>query len=151
MKFFNNKNVFKKLVVIFICIFLLSFCVPKIVSAVDAEAIGGTLLNPIMGLFVGLGDGAMGLLQKVVFHSDTSLININTSASFWAGLIVAVIAIAVAAIAITAVILSGGTAIAMFIGVGKVVLALAGGLLIGYTTATNIVEGMLPESFYLPL
>jgi hypothetical protein len=54
----------------------------------DAEQIGGKLLNPIMSLFVSLGDSAMALLQKVVYGMDESLVNLNTTTHWWSKIIV---------------------------------------------------------------
>lgn len=149
MKVFENKSIFKKLIIVLLCILLLSFCMPKTVSA-DAEEIGGKLLNPVMSLFVSLGDGAMTLLQKVVFHADQSLINIDTSADFWSKFIVIVAAVAIAAIAIAAVVFTGGGAAVVALGVIKVTLTVGVITTITYPVTTSLVEGMLPDSFYLP-
>lgn len=151
MKIFENKSVFKKLIIVLLCILLLSFCMPKGVNAASDDGIGGKLLNPVMSLFVSLGDGAMALLQKVVFHADASLINVDSSASFWSKLIVVVAAIAIAAVAIAAVVITGGGALAIVIGIGKVVLTVGAIATITFPISTSIVEGMLPDSFYLPL
>lgn len=150
MKIFENKSIFKKVLIVLICILILSFCIPKTVQA-DAGEIGGKLLNPVMSLFVSLGDGAMALLQKVVFHADASLINVDSSASFWSKVIVVVTAIAIAAVAIAAVVITGGGAVAIALGVAKVVITVGAVATITFPISTSIVEGMLPDSFYLPL
>ena len=150
MRIFENRRVFKKLIVVLLCILVISFCIPKTVNA-GAEEIGGKLLNPILSFFVSLGDGAMALLQKVVLHADASLINVDSSASFWSKLIVVVAAIAIAAVAIAAVVITGGGAIAIAIGVAKVVMTVGAIATITFPISTSVVEGMLPDSFYLPL
>lgn len=150
MKVFKNKTVSRKIIILLLCILLLSFFIPKSVKADDG--IGGKLLNPIMSLFVGLGDGAMSLLEKIVLQKDVSLINIDTSASFWSKVIVAVTSLAVIAIAVASVIATGGgSAIAIALGVAKTVITVGSVAVITFPITTSIVEGMLPDSFYLPL
>ena len=109
------------------------------------------MLNPILTFFVSLGDGAMALLQKLVLHADESLINIDSSASFWSKLIVVVAAMAIVAVAVAAVVITGGGAIAIAIGAAKVVMTVGAIAIITFPISTSIVEGMLPDSFYLPL
>ena len=150
MKIFESERAFKKLIIILICIILLSFCMPKTVSA-DSGEIGGKLLNPIMSFFVAMGDGAMSLLQSVVLHADTSLINIDSSAGWLSTLIVAVTAIAIAAVAIAAVVITGGGALAIAIGVAKTVITVGTVAVITFPVTSHVVEGMLPDTFYLPL
>lgn len=150
MRIFENKSIFKKLIIILLCIVLLSFCIPKTVKASD-DGIGGKLLNPIMSFFVSLSDGAMSLLHKVVYHSDATLINIDTSADIWSKIIVIVAAVLIAAVAIAAVVFTGGGAAVVALGVIKVVLVVGAVTTITYPITTGLVEGMLPDSFYLPL
>lgn len=150
MKIIENKSIFKKLIIVLIFILLLSFCMPKTVKASD-DGIGGKLLNPIMSFFVSLSDGAMSLLHKVVYHSDATLINIDTSADIWSKIIVIVAAVLIAAIAIAAVVFTGGGAAVVALGVIKVVLVVGAVTTITYPVTTGLVEGMLPDSFYLPL
>ena len=151
MKIYENKSIFKKIVIVLLCILLLNFYMPKKVSADPPQEIGGKLLNPVMSMFVSLGDGAMTLLQKVVLHADESLVNIDSSTGFWAKLIVVVTAVAIAAVAIAAVLITGGTAFAIAIGIAKVVITVGAIATITFPISTSIVEGMLPDSFYLPL
>lgn len=111
MKIFQNNNIFKKIVIVFLIIMSFSFCIPKEIKADDDDSsIGGTLLNPIMSLFVGLGDGAMSLLQKVVLSMDDSVIEIDSSSSFWAKVIVVLTCIAVVAVIVIATVATAGAA-----------------------------------------
>ena len=152
MKVFENRTILKKIIIVLLCILLLSFLIPKSVKAGDDDGIGGKLLNPIMSLFVGLGDGAMSLLEKVVLQKDVSLINIDTSASFWSKVIVVVTSLAVMAIAVASVIATGGaSAITIALGVAKTVITVGTVAVVTFPVTTTIVEGMLPDSFYLPL
>ena len=111
MKVFQNNSIFKKIVIVFLIIMSFSFCMPKDIKADDDDSsIGGTLLNPIMSLFVGLGDGAMSLLQKVVLNMDDSIIEIDSSSSFWAKVIVVLTCIAVVAVIVIATVATAGAA-----------------------------------------
>lgn len=153
MKIFQNKSIFKKLIIVFICILLLSICIPGTVKAEN----DGTLLNPIMTFFVSLGDGIMTLVQKVILHMDDSLVQINTSSGFWAKVIVIVTAaIAVSAI-IAATVLTAGTAGLTIAGVAAAlkgattIIITIGTVAITFPVTTTVIEGMLPNSFELPL
>ena len=135
--------------IIFLIILIFSFCVPKGVRAEDG--IGGKLLNPIMSFFVGLGDGIMAILHSIIFHSDNALIHIDTSASIWSKVIVIVAAVVLVAISIAACVITGGGAAAVALGVIKIVLVSGAITTITFPITTSLVEGMLPDSMYLPL
>lgn len=156
MKIFENKSIFKKLIIVFLCILLLSFCMPKTVKAEDGK--GGKLLNPIMSLFVSLGDGTMTLLQKIVLQVDESLIEVDTSSGFWAKVLVIVVAVVAVSVIIAATVLTAGSAgIATVAGIAAALKGTAAVLItIGVTTVTfpvttQVVEGMLPDNLQLPI
>lgn len=73
MKFFANKNIFKKIVIILIVIMAISCIVPKVASA----GIGGELMSPIMSLFVGIADGINTLIQKFFLHQEPTILVIS--------------------------------------------------------------------------
>ena len=156
MKIFENKSLFKKLVLIFVLITIVSFCIPKTVQA-DGGEIGGALLNPIMSLFVSLGDGTMTLIQKMLLDVDDSLISINSSSGFWSKFIVVVAAVAVCAVVIAASVLTAGAASGVAVGIAAAIKGAAIiSITIGFTTVTfpittTIIEGMLPSNFKLPM
>ena len=150
MKIFQNKKIFQKIIIIFLIIMLFSLGVPKASSAVVKE-IGGELLNPVMSFFVTLGDSAMTLLQKVVYSMDDSLINIDTSSSLIAKILVIVTAIILVAVSIISVVASGGATLAIVAGIAKIVITAGVVTTITFPITTGIVEGMLPDSVYLPL
>lgn len=79
MKIFANKNIFKKIVIIFIVIMAVSFIVPKVVSA----SLGGELMTPIMSLFVGIADGINTLIQKFFLHQDTTILVVSEGIELW--------------------------------------------------------------------
>lgn len=149
MKIFQNKKLFKKLMIIFLIILIFSFCVPKGVRAEDG--IGGKLLDPIMSFFVGLGDGIMAILHSIIFHSDNALIHIDTSSSIWSKVIVIVAAVVLVAISIAACVITGGGVAAVALGIIKIVLVAGAVTTITFPVTTTVVDGMLPDSFYLPL
>lgn len=104
-----------------------------------------------MSLFVGLGDGVMSLLEKVILQKDVSIINIDTQASWWSKFIVAAVSLAVMAVAVVSVIATGGATIGIALGVAKSVITIGAIAVVTFPVTTTIVENMLPGSFYLPL
>ena len=154
MKIFQNKNLFKKLMIIFLVITIFSFCMPKAVRADDS--IGGKLLNPIMSFFVAIGDGTMTLIQKMVLQMDESLIPINDSSGFLSKVIVIIVTVAVISVIIAATVIGAvgatGAAIAMTIIKGGItVFAIGTVATVTFPITTTIVEGMLPNKFQLPI
>ena len=152
MKIFQNKNLFKKLIIIFLVITIFSFCMPKVVRADDG--IGGKLLNPIMSFFVALGDGTMTLIQKMVLQIDESLIPINDSSGFWCKVIVVLATIVVISVIIAAAVISAPTGVALAVTIAKTaatVFAIGTVATITFPVTTTIVEGMLPNRFQLPI
>ncbi len=155
MKIFQNKNLFKKLIIVLLFITIFSFCMPKVSRADD---LGGKLLNPIMSFFVALGDGTMTIIQKMVLQIDESVINIDTSSSFWAKALVIIAAVVVVSVIVAATVLTAGAAGAVTMaGIATALKGIAAAaIVIGVTTVTfpvttQVVEGMLPDSFILPM
>ena len=70
MKIFANKSIWKKLVIVFVVINLFTFMAPKPVAA----SVGGTLAEPICNFLVGVGDGVVNILHKVIMGQDTTLV-----------------------------------------------------------------------------
>lgn len=58
MKFFENKKICKKIVIMILMVLLFQFGFATPVRATDDndEGVGGILLSPIVSLFVALGD-----------------------------------------------------------------------------------------------
>lgn len=156
MRIFENKVIFKKIVIVILIILISSFCFSGKVKAKD-DGLGGKLLNPIMSLFVSLGDGAMTLIQKVVLHMDDSLVPIDTSTTWWAKFWVIVACIAVVSVIIISTVLTAGAATGVVLTVltalkGAALAAIViGGTTITFPIITSITEGMLPDSYELPL
>lgn len=151
MKFFQNKNVLQKiLIAVVLVVLLFSFIIPKRVYAIEGE----TLLQPIMSFFVGIGDGIMSIMQKVVLGMDNSIIEIDDSSNFWAKFFV-VLGTALLCVAVIATaVLTGGTGIALAAAVLKAVAITAitiGTVTVTFPLLTTITKGMLPSDLSLPL
>lgn len=74
MKIFQNKNLFKKLIIVLLFITIFSFCMPKVSRA----SVGGDLMDAVMDLFVGIGDGINTVLSKMILQTDGSFIVVDT-------------------------------------------------------------------------
>ena len=152
MKIFQNRNIFKKLIIVFLSVLLLGFCTPKTVKATNGneDGLGGKLLDPIMSMFVGLGDGAISLLQKIVLHKDASMIEVNTSVKGIAKILGIVVAAVIIVGGIIAVVASGGMSLAI---VGPVLTVFKAGVIAGVVTfcvSGAIANAVLPDDFVLP-
>ena len=151
MKVFENQKIFKKLNIVFLSILVISIFVPNIVEAKNgAKSVGGILLDPLMSMFVGLSDGAITLLQKLVLHTDGALIQINTSTSGIAKVLGIVVAVAIVVGGIIAVVASGGVSLSI---IGPVLTVLKTGVIAGVITfcvSGYIANAVLPEDFVLP-
>ena len=118
MKIFQNKKLFKKLMIIFLIILIFSFCVPKQSKAVS---IGGKLLQPITDLILSLSDGVYGIAHKIILQQDTSLIHIDFSESVWEKVATVAIFILVAVATVVAIIATGGAIAALIPAIAGVV------------------------------
>ena len=153
MKVFTDKNIIKKIALILVLITIFIFAIPGVVRANAVETIGGKLLSPIMSLFVSLGDATMSIIQKVVYDMDDALINLNTSKSIWAKIIVIGVAILAVVGTIAITILTAGAAAGVMAAVVAVakgvvsVITIIGVAVITYPVTTSLVEGMLPRRF----
>lgn len=155
MKVFTNNKIIKKVAMVLIIITIFSFCLTKSVKA-DSESLGGKLLNPIMTLFVSLGDSAMSLLQQIVYDMDESLVNLNTTSHWWSKAIVIGIAVLAVVAAVAATVVTAGAAAGVIATVGAIIsgvattITIVGVAVITFPVTTSLVEGMLPDNFYLP-
>ena len=154
MKIFANRSIWKKIVIIFSLIISMSFVEPAPVNA----GIGGTLMEPICDLLVGLGDGFMNVTHNILVGQETTLIRVNLNTTeqdvlriaFTAFVFIAVLAAAavitgVGALAVGAITgaLTSGAAAAAGVSVG----ALAKGII---TTAlvSNIVPILVSGAYF---
>ncbi len=109
MKIFANKNIWRKIVIILIAITLISFAVPTVVVQADDEdhPLGGQLMEPVLNLLVGIGDGAISILHKIILGQEQSRFTYDLHTSGW--VLFAKIAVGLLAIAIAVAIAAPGT------------------------------------------
>lgn len=103
MKFFTNKSIWAKIVIVLIFVLLFQFAIPKPVHADDLLEFGGKLLSPVVSLFVTLADAIIGVLHSSIMGVDSSLQEVTLSAAwyeFLGFLFKAVLAVAILAIGI---------------------------------------------------
>lgn len=91
MKIFQNKNLFKKLIIVLLFITIFSFCMPKVSRA----SVGGYLMDAVMDLFVGIGDGINTVLSKMILQTDGSFIVVDTETNGVAKILGIIVAAAV--------------------------------------------------------
>lgn len=84
MKFFTNKSIWSKIIILLIFVILFQFAAVKpSYGADDVLEFGGKLLTPILSLVVTLGDGIIGIAHSAIMGVEESLIKIDLSSSFW--------------------------------------------------------------------
>lgn len=142
MNTFLKNGWIQKLVIAIVIVLLFNFIYPNYVHA----GIASSLTDPIVGFAVMIGDGAMWLLQKILYGTDEVIINTNPESSGWAKFWGAVAGV------LTAVAL---VAINFIPGVGQVVTiglmtALVVGGAVGVATYSLALDA-LPENFELPV
>ena len=105
MKFFTNKCIWSKIVIVLIFVLLFEFVVTKPTLASGAEVgdtvieFGGKLMSPILSLVVSVADAAMGIAQLSIMGTEESVLPIDVDASIWEILgKVFVVAVAVVAV-----------------------------------------------------
>ena len=122
MRFFTNKKILPKIIII--VLFLL---VCQLFINVPVHAADDTLLEPITGLFANLGDGIMEIMQKTFLGIETSGAWVEESSNLWLKILTIAAAIVIAVVAVIATIYSGGAALAIFMtAAGAVVKIFAG-------------------------
>ena len=130
MKFFTNKSIWSKIILVLAFILLFQFILSNQVVLADdgtGSAIESILIKPIISLFVGLGDAAMGLMHSTIMGQDASIVPIDLTAD-WFDLFAQVVRIvlgvvlAVIAVAIAYVTAGGGLPVAAMVGKAAVTL-----------------------------
>ena len=139
MRFFTNKSIWTKIIIMLIFVLIFEFIVTKpSLGAEVTDAVvegGGKLLTPVMSLVASLGDGIMTVMQDVVMGNNATIMPVDVDADFWTilGQIVTAVVTIVACVAVViGAIASGGTVIAIVAAAAKGILPIvAGGLAIG--------------------
>lgn len=130
MKFFTNKSIWSKIVIILIFVLLFEFVVTKpTLASAGAEVgetfieLGGKLMNPLLSVVVSMADGLMGIVQLSIMGTDESVVPVDVEQSIWEK-IGKVFVVAVTIVAMIAVVVAGISASGPF----AVIAAIAGGL-----------------------
>lgn len=155
MKIFTNKKIWQKIVIILLLLMGLQLIASTPVHAVD----GDVLLQPVVNLFVSLGDAAMSIIQDILMQKDgeggESLIKIDGNSGFWSGLIVTAVFIIGTIIAIVAAYPTGGTSLIIWVKFGLSValtVTISGVLYMAtYNIATTILSDQWGDTYYLPM
>ena len=148
MKIFQNRNIFKKLIIVLLVIMIFSFCMPKNVRAEDEN--GGVLIKPIVSLFLSLGDGLMGIAHSFVLHQTETMIVLDGDSNVWAwlaGIIVTVAVVAAIMIVVPEILpalfeAAAGTILLVSVVVGGAA---------GYAAAAYVDSNFLEDDLKLPL
>lgn len=132
MKIFANKNIWKKIVLIFTIITTLSNAAPKPVEA----GIGGELMEPICDLVVGLGDGVIRVTHDLMIKQSLTMVRIDENG--WLGKLIRIkLTIAAAAVA----------AVCIITGVGAIAAAVTGVTLAEAITVSIVVAGAIGGTY----
>ena len=138
MKFFTNKSIWSKIIIVLIFVLLFEFVVTK--PTLGAEVTdnivegGGKLLIPILSLVASIGDALMGITQNAILGTDASIYPVDVEASFWEilGKIFVVAVAVVAAIATVVAAVASGVGVVALIGtIGSALAKAAATVVIG--------------------
>ncbi len=156
MKNFKNTKTYKIIIMALIIIIICSFCFSGKSKAKDS-AYGGTLLNPVVDLIVHLGDGAMNIVHKYIYHQNTTTINVDMGNDVLEVIVTIIVGIAAAVALAALTVVTAGAAAAAFAAMGitlsavsagtVVAVAVGGGVLAGAFFASNV----LPDNLRLPV
>lgn len=78
MKIFANNKIWKKIVIVIGILLSFSIVTPEPVQA----DLGGTLMQPVMSLFIGIGDGINTVIQKMFLEQEPSVLVISDGVSW---------------------------------------------------------------------
>ena len=79
MRIFANNKIWKKIVIIIGILLSFSIVVPEPVEA----DLGGKLMQPIMSLFIGIGDGVNTVIQKMFLNREPAVLIISSDFNWW--------------------------------------------------------------------
>ena len=156
MKFVTEKKIWQKISIILVFIILFEFIFSSHVRADEKE--DNVLLDPVVSLFVSIGDGAMALIQEILLQNTggESLIKIDDgNAGFWSKIIVAGVFIVGTALAVISAIPTGGTSVigwVAFAGGVALTLTVSGSVYaISHSLLEKIYSDMFGKTYYLPM
>lgn len=156
MKIFENKKLFKKIIMVLIAIIIIGFCIPQGVQA-KGDDVGGKLLSPIMDFVVFLGDGLMNVVHTVIYHQNDTTITVDLMSNFWQKVLTVAVGVLAAVVVAAAIVFTAGAVVAAAaaigvtlstIGVGTVLLISVGA---GVAGAVVFNSNVLPDDINLPV
>lgn len=146
MKIFQNKNLFKKLIIVLLFITIFSFCMPKVSRA----SVGGDLMDAVMDLFVGIGDGINTVLSKMILQTDGSFIVVDTETNGVAKILGIIVAAAVIIGGIVLIAASPGVVLAVASAVFTVVKAGVVAGVVTFAVTSYLSDATFGEKVVLP-
>lgn len=117
MKFFTNKNIWTKIIIVLIFIILFEFVVAKPTMASNEIEFGGKLISPIFSLVVTIGDSIMDVMHSSIMGADTVLLDFDLGSTIWERIGNALVWIAAAAVAVIAFAITGGLISSLLVGI----------------------------------
>lgn len=156
MKFFTNKSIWAKMLIIFAIVLLLFFLIAKPVHAEESSFMldgFGKLIQPFVSLVVTLADTIMNTMQSAIMGIQVSMIPIDLNTSIWdvvLSVILVVATIIVAVCAVVGLVASGVGIPALIAGIAKIIVTATIVNTIGVTTIRNVADSMNVASKDLP-
>ncbi len=143
MKFFTNKSIWTKIIIVLIFVILLEFIIakPTLGASSDVLEFGGKLLSPILSLVVTVGDGIMGVMHSAIMGTGDPLIHADLGATIWEIVGNFFVTLLAAAVAVGAFILTGGI-------IGPLLAGIAVGFY-GFSMVSNATADKVSRSSYI--
>ena len=168
MKFFTNKSIWSKIIIVLIFVLVFEFIVakPTLGAEVTDDVVegGGKLLTPVLSLVVTLGDALIGIAQSAIMGVDESIYPVDVDADFWemlGNILVVAVAVVAAIVTIAGAIASGVGIVALIGTIGSALFHSAVGIVIGTTVVSiaanshdapisNVSASVFPDDIKVP-
>lgn len=161
MKFFTNKSIWAKIIIVLIFIILFEFVIAKpSLGSSDSVEFMGKLASPIVSLLVAVGDGAMEIVHSSIMGAQETLIPVDLGSDWW-DIIGAVAGVLIAAAFVAAAFIPGVGTIGL---VGAVLKGTVLGLVadkcihlgknalgLDRVSTASYIDKNLPEEMYFPV
>ncbi len=175
MKFFTNKSIWSKIIIVLIFVLVFEFIItkPTLGSEVTDNIVegGGKLLTPVLSLVVSLGDAIVTIMQSAIMGVDESIMPVDVDASIWeilGSILVVAVAVVAAVATVVGLIVSGAGVFAIIAGIAKGILGVGvtawlgpkvvsvavstGSAKMSKVSASNFPEDTkVPKTLYLPV
>ena len=146
MKFFTNRRLWQKMLIVILGIIMISFVCARPVHADWITDIAGNLFDPIMNFIVGLGDTIIGFLQNNVLGLGDAFVTVDRGAGFWSTVLAWAAAIVViAGVIILSVVTAGAAGVTAALVFHAIMSAIKWGAVVGIVVKT-VSSSMLPGS-----